>query len=227
MLRWLLFPLFIPGLSDYIKSCYIARQTVADLLFKGKKKKSKHLKLKARKNILNKLGQEASWRLALPKQMSQRSLTQAISFTPKELLFNSKGLKSSHQSCSSQISVLWVCFMGKRSQIALSFTDRPQKGVRQRCHHGGCRMRDLPHRGRDLGLLLLFLAQEVMAVTGMPGAGFRVERSALSTPYFSLQDHNLFLEAPLCLHQHSSVCLQGWRKWKTPLSFWYDLLAYV
>lgn len=97
--------------------------------------------------------------------------------------------------------------MGKRSQIALSFTDRPQKGVRQRCYRGGCRMRDLSHHGRDLGLLLLFLAQEVMAVTGVPGARFRVERSALSTPYFSLQDHNSFLEAPLCLHQHSAVCL--------------------
>lgn len=80
-------------------------------------------------------------------------------------------------------------------------------------------MRDLPHHGRDLGLLLLFLAQGVMAVTGVPGDGFRVERSALSTPYFSLQEHNSFLEVPLCLQAALSCLLTGMKIMKDPSQF--------
>lgn len=60
----------------------------------------------------------------------------------------------------------------------------PQKGVKQRCQRGGCRTRDVSHHGRNLELLLLFLAEEAMAVTGVPEAGFGVEGSALSILYF-------------------------------------------
>lgn len=67
----------------------------------------------------------------------------------------------------------------------------------------------MSHRGRNLETLLLFLAKEVMAVTGMPEAGFGVERSALSTLYFSLQEHNPFLEAPFCLKAALSCLLTG------------------
>lgn len=75
--------------------------------------------------------------------------------------------------------------MGKRSQVALSFIHGPRKGARQRCHLW------LKDEGRispwkERGLRLLFLAKEAMAVTGVPEAGFRVERSALSTLLFFL-----------------------------------------
>lgn len=132
----------------------------------------------------------------------------------EELLFIPEGIKSSHQSCSSHISGLRVCFMGKHSQIALSFIYWPRKCVRQQCHCSGCRTRDVCHRGGNLGLLLLFLAKEVMAVTGVPEPGFGVERSALSTPYFSLQERNSFLEAPLCLKAALSCLLTGMKKVK-------------
>lgn len=75
-------------------------------------------------------------------------------------------------------------------------------------------MRDGSRHGRNRGLLLLFLAKEVMAVTDVPEAVFGVERSALSSRYFFLQGHNSFLGAPLCLQAALSCLLKGLKQMK-------------
>lgn len=137
----------------------------------------------------------------------------------EELLFAPEGVKPSHQSCSSHISGLCVCFTVQQSQIALSFICCPRKGVRQQCHRGGCRTRDVSHCGRNLGLPLLFLAKESVTVTDVPEAGFGEERSAPSTLYFNLQRHNSFLEAPLCLKAALSCLLTGMKQMKEPPQF--------
>lgn len=145
----------------------------------------------------------------------------------EELLFTPKGTKSSHQSCSSHISGLCVCFMGKQSQIALSFISWPRKGVRQWCHCGGCRTRDVSHHGRNLEPLLLSWLRRWWPWQACQRLGSEW-RDLLSAPcIFPCKSITHSWRLLFVSKQHSAVCLQGWSKWKTPLSFLYDLLAYV